>query len=115
MSQAPVTPLGHPMSNQDIYIELRGKTSDVRPRYIRPRPPAPARARRARDPWGRWFHGAVFRIFHMPYGIRNSETGIRDLGFGNSCLAPVNIGPNAVQGILHGAVFSLLTLMDMVR
>ncbi len=51
----------------------------------------------------------------MPYGIRNSETGIRDLGFGNSRLARVNIGRNAVQGFLHGAVFSLLTLMDMVR
>ena len=69
--------------------------------YVRPRASQP--------------YGAVFRILHTPYGIRNSETGIRDLGFGNSRLAPVNIGPNLVHRILHGAVFSLLTTMDMVR
>ncbi len=80
------------MSYQDIYIELQGKTSDVRPRYIRTLPPRP----RSAVPGS---HGAVFRNSHTPYAIRNSEIGIRNRGTGN----------------LHGAVFSLLTLMDMVR
>ena len=59
-------------------------------------------------------------IRHTEFGIRESEFGIWKPD--NSCSAlsyfartPVNIGPNAVQGILHGAVFSLLTTMDMVR
>lgn len=41
---------------------------------------------RPRDPR---VHGAVFRNLHTPYGIRNSETGIRDLETGQFLLRPV--------------------------
>lgn len=54
------------MSAPAIYIALRGKTPNVRPRYIRPRPPAPA------------IRGAVSTwcgILELPYAIRNSEFG----------------------------------------
>jgi hypothetical protein len=84
------------MSHPSIYIALRGKTRHVPPRYIRPRPPAPARAR---DPRSREYmvRYSGTPIPHTEFGIRESE--IRNRGTGN----------------LHGAVFSLLTLMDMVR
>ncbi len=65
------------MSDPAIYIAFRGTTHHVRPRYIRPRPPAPA----IRGPQP---YGAVFRISHTPYGIRNSEFGNRDSGTGDS-------------------------------
>jgi hypothetical protein len=61
------------MSYPAIYIALRGKTPHVRPRYIRPRPPAPA------------IRGAVSTwcgIPELPYAIRNSEFGNRDSGTG---------------------------------
>ena len=103
------------MSYQAIYIELQGKTSHVPPRYTRYELPQDLAVRPAMRPRASQPYGAVFRILHTPYGIRNSETGIRDLGFGISRLAPVNIGRNRVHRILHGAVFSLLTAMDMVR
>ena len=73
------------MSAPAIYIALRGKTPYVRPRYIRPRPPRP--------------RSAVPN--HM---VRYSGSPIRHTEFGNRG-----------TGNLHGAVFSLLTLMDMVR
>ncbi len=104
------------MSHPPIYIELRGTTSDVRPRYIRPRP---CRARDPRSPSTRCGSPDLL------YAIRNSEVGNRKSGFGKAAkygavcrisrLAPVTIGPDAVQRIPHGAVFSLLTLVDMVR
>jgi len=81
------------MSHPSIYIALRGTTRHVRPRYIRPRPrPRPRSAvpnhmvRYSRSP-----------IRHTDFGIRKSKIGNR--GTGN----------------LHGAVFSLLTTMEMVR
>lgn len=61
------------MSDPAIYIELRGKTRHVRPRYIRPPAPAPA------------IRGAVSTwcgIPELPYAIRNSEFGIRNSGTG---------------------------------
>jgi hypothetical protein len=61
------------MSYQAIYIALRGTTPHVRPRYIRPRPPRPRSAVLGS-------HGAVFRIPHTPYGIRNSGIGIPESG-----------------------------------
>lgn len=57
------------MSYQDIYIELQGKTSDVRPRYIRPRPPRPP-APAIRGAVSTWCG-----IPELPYAIRNSEFG----------------------------------------
>ena len=57
------------MSAPAIYIELRGKTPYVRPRYIRPRPPAPA----IRGPRISWCG-----IPELPYAIRNSEFGNRN-------------------------------------
>ena len=68
-----------------------------------------------------------YMVRYSEISIPHTEFGIRKLEFGiwkpdNSCSAlsyfaptPVNIGRNRVQGILHGAVFSLLTTMDMVR
>ncbi len=60
---------------------------------------APAAARRARDPRSREY---MVRYSGTP--IRHTEFGIRESEFGNRG-----------TGNLHGAVFSLLTLMDMVR
>lgn len=57
------------MSDPAIYIELRGKTPHVRPRYIRSRPPAPA----IRGPRISWCG-----IPELPYAIRNSEFGNRN-------------------------------------
>lgn len=62
-------------------------------------PVTSARARRARDPRSR---GYMVRYSGSP--IRHTEFGIRKLEFGIRG-----------TGNLHGAVFSLLTLMDMVR
>jgi len=69
------------MSHPAIYIALQGTTPNVPPRYTgpgsaRPRPaPAPAvPGYMARS------LAAVFRIPHTPYGIRNSEIGIRKPG-----------------------------------
>jgi hypothetical protein len=59
---------------------------------------APARAR-ARDPRSREY---MVRYSGSP--IRHTEFGIRESGFGIRG-----------TGNLHGAVFSLLTRMDMVR
>ncbi len=64
------------MSYQDIYIELQGKTSDVRPRYIRPRPPRPP-APAIRGPRISWCG-----IPDLPYAIRNSEFGNPESGTG---------------------------------
>ena len=85
------------MSYPAIYIALRGKTPHVRPRYIRPRPPAPA----IRGPQP---HGAVFRISHMPYGIRNSEIGIRKPGYRKSLwcgIFPLDHDGDGAVGCAH--------------
>ena len=91
------------MSNQAIYIELQGRTPCVAPRYTRP-----PRAPRSPNLMVRYSRNA---ICHTNFGIRESEFGIWKPD--NSCsalsyfaFAPVNIGPNAVHRILHGAVFS---------
>lgn len=88
------------MSYPSIYIALRGKTPHVPPRYIRPPAPAPA-APAIRGPRISWCE-ALPRYSGTP--IRHTEFGIRESGF-----------RNRGTGNLHGAVFSLLTLMDMVR
>lgn len=88
------------MSAPAIYIALRGTTPYVRPRYIRPRPPRPP-APAIRGPRISW-REALSRYSGSP--IRHTEFGIRKLEFGIRG-----------TGNLHGAVFSLLTLMDMVR
>lgn len=80
------------MSDPAIYIALRGTTRHVQPRYIRTLPPRP----RSAEP------NHMVRYSGTP--IRHTEFGIRESGF-----------RNRGTGNLHGAVFSLLTLMDMVR
>jgi hypothetical protein len=64
------------MSDPAIYIAVQGTTRHVPPRYTVPDHPARA-PRPPRDPRS---HGAVFRNSHTPYGIRNSEIGIRKPG-----------------------------------
>jgi hypothetical protein len=84
------------MSDPAIYIELQGTTRYVRPRYT---PPGSARPRPAPAPAIRGYmvRYSGFPIRHTEFGIRKSKIGNR--GTGN----------------LHGAVFSLLTTMEMVR
>lgn len=62
-------------------------------------PVTSARSRRARDPRSQ---DLMVRYSGTP--IRHTEFGIRESGF-----------RNRGTGNLHGAVFSLLTLVDMVR
>ena len=85
------------MSYPAIYIELRGKTRHVRPRYTRS-------DSQLSGPivLGISWREALSRYSGSP--IRHTEFGIRKLEFGIRG-----------TGNLHGAVFSLLTLMDMVR
>jgi hypothetical protein len=92
------------MSHPSIYIELRGKTSHVPPRYIRPgyRARPPRYAPRTLDLMVRYSRSC---IRHTEFGIRKPEIGNR----------PVNIDPNQVHRNLHGAVFSHLTTGMMVR
>ncbi len=84
------------MSHPSIYIAPRGTTRHVPPRYTgpgsaRPRPaPAPA--------------VPVLMVRYSGFPICHTEFGIRKSGFGNRG-----------TGNLHGAVFSLLTTMEMVR
>jgi hypothetical protein len=84
------------MSHPAIYIELRGTTSHVPPRYT---PPGSARPRPAPAP-------AIpeYMVRYSRFPICHTEFGIRKSGFGNRG-----------TGNLHGAVFSLLTTMEMVR
>lgn len=61
------------MSDPAIYIELRGTTRHVPPRYIRPRPPRP---RSAVPNHMVRYSGSPIR--HTEFGIRNSEIEIRN-------------------------------------
>lgn len=64
------------MSDPAIYIELRGKTRHVPPRYIRPRPPRP---RSAVPNHMVRYSGTPIR--HTEFGIRESEfgTGVQEI------------------------------------
>ena len=76
------------MSAPAIYIEPQGTTLHVPPRYIRPRPPAPARIRAPAIP-NHMVRYSVSPICHTEFGIRNSGIGIRDLETGQFLLRPV--------------------------
>lgn len=65
------------MSDPAIYIALRGTTRHVPPRYIRPRPPAPA----IRGPRISWcgIPELPYAIRNSEFGNRNSETGVQEI------------------------------------
>ena len=88
------------MSDPTIYIALQGTTRHVRPRYT---PPGSA-ARAPRPPRDPRVHGAVFRIPHTPYGIRNSEIGIRKPGYRKSSwcgIFPLDHDGDGAVGCAH--------------